>query len=99
MLNIYPAGSDVSSPYSIGRENTVWGVSLMADYLWFDGFTSTFQDKLFKGYDMEIHNKIFYTTVCSCILSFTGHLLQAILCSSSSRLLLRHCVAFNCSFN
>lgn len=38
----------------------------------FDGFTSTFQDKLFKGYDMDIHNQIFYTTLCSCILSLSG---------------------------
>ena len=42
----------------------------------FDGFTSTFQDKLFKGYNMEIHNQIFYTTLCSCVLSFTGLILQ-----------------------
>ncbi|XP_071720681.1 UDP-galactose/UDP-glucose transporter 5B-like [Rutidosis leptorrhynchoides] len=42
----------------------------------FDGFTSTFQDKLFKGYDMGIYNQIFYTTLCSCILSLTGLLLQ-----------------------
>ncbi|KAF9598873.1 hypothetical protein IFM89_032727 [Coptis chinensis] len=42
----------------------------------FDGFTSTFQDKLFKGYDMEIHNQIFYTTLCSCILSLSGLILQ-----------------------
>lgn len=48
----------------------------MLGYLGFDGFTSTFQDKLFKGYDMEIHNQIFYTTLCSCILSLTGLLLQ-----------------------
>lgn len=44
----------------------------------FDGFTSTFQDKLFKGYDMEIHNQIFYTTSCSCILSLIGKLLIVI---------------------
>ncbi|KAL0824127.1 hypothetical protein Bca101_047804 [Brassica carinata] len=68
-------GDDVS-PYNKGRENTVWGVSLMAGYLGFDGFTSTFQDKLFKGYNMEIHNQIFYTTLCSCVLSFTGLTLQ-----------------------
>ncbi|PKI74320.1 hypothetical protein CRG98_005296 [Punica granatum] len=61
---LYPAGSDFS-PYSRGRENTVWGVSLMIGYLGFDGFTRTFQDKLFKGYDMEIHNQIFCTTLCS----------------------------------
>ncbi|MED6181850.1 UDP-galactose/UDP-glucose transporter 5 [Stylosanthes scabra] len=72
---LYPAGTEMN-PYSRGRENTVWGVLLMVGYLGFDGFTSTFQDKLFKGYDMEIHNQIFYTTVCSCILSFTGLILQ-----------------------
>ncbi|WZZ31417.1 hypothetical protein YC2023_014818 [Brassica napus] len=72
---LFPAGDDVS-PYNKGRENTVWGVSLMAGYLGFDGFTSTFQDKLFKGYNMEIHNQIFYTTLCSCVLSFTGLTLQ-----------------------
>ncbi|KAL5156918.1 UDP-galactose/UDP-glucose transporter 5B [Glycine soja] len=72
---LYPAGADMS-PYSRGRENTVWGVLLMVGYLGFDGFTSTFQDKLFRGYDMEIHNQIFYTTLCSCILSLTGLILQ-----------------------
>ncbi|XWS28889.1 hypothetical protein CRYUN_Cryun25bG0110500 [Craigia yunnanensis] len=72
---LFPAGTDIS-PYSKGRENTVWGVSLMVGYLGFDGFTSTFQDKLFKGYDMEIHNQIFYTTLCSCVLSLTGLILQ-----------------------
>ncbi|PKI36397.1 hypothetical protein CRG98_043179 [Punica granatum] len=72
---LYPDGTDIS-PYRRGRENTIWGVSLMIGYLGFDGFTSTFQDKLFKGYDMEIHNQIFYTTLCSCFLSFTGLVLQ-----------------------
>ncbi|XWS53180.1 hypothetical protein CRYUN_Cryun11dG0135700 [Craigia yunnanensis] len=72
---LFPAGTDIS-PYSTGRENTVWGVSLMVGYLGFDGFTSTFQDKLFKGYNMEIHNQIFYTTLCSCVLSLTGLILQ-----------------------
>ncbi|PSR95140.1 UDP-galactose/UDP-glucose transporter like [Actinidia chinensis var. chinensis] len=72
---LYPAAGEIS-PYNRGRESTVWGISLMIGYLGFDGFTSTFQDKLFKGYDMEIHNQIFYTTLCSCILSLTGLLLQ-----------------------
>ncbi|KAJ4725889.1 UDP-galactose/UDP-glucose transporter like [Melia azedarach] len=72
---LFPAGSELS-PYSRGRENTVWGVSLMVGYLGFDGFTSTFQDKLFKGYNMEIHNQIFYTTLCSCVLSLTGLILE-----------------------
>lgn len=72
---LYPGAADLN-PYSRGRENTVWGVSLMVGYLGFDGFTSTFQDKLFKGYDMEIHNQIFYTTLCSCVLSLMGLILQ-----------------------
>nr|CAB3459998.1 unnamed protein product [Digitaria exilis] len=47
---LYPASMDVS-PFNKGRESTIWGVSLMLGYLGFDGFTSTFQDKLFKGAD------------------------------------------------
>ncbi|KAK8943668.1 UDP-galactose/UDP-glucose transporter 5 [Platanthera guangdongensis] len=79
---LYPASGDIN-PYQKGRESTVLGVSLMIGYLGFDGFTSTFQDKLFKGYDMEIHNQIFYTTLCSTFLCFPvlvyrGHLLLAI---------------------
>ncbi|ESW04108.1 hypothetical protein PHAVU_011G067700 [Phaseolus vulgaris] len=72
---LYPAGTDIS-PYGRGRENTVWGVLLMIGYLGCDGFTSTFQDKMFKGYNMEIHNQIFYTTLCSCVLSLTGLIIQ-----------------------
>ncbi|KAK4789021.1 hypothetical protein SAY86_020340 [Trapa natans] len=72
---LYPNGSDIN-PYNKGRENTIWGVSLMIGYLGFDGFTSTFQDKLFKGYNMEIHNQIFYTSLLSCFISFTGLILQ-----------------------
>ncbi|EPS70730.1 hypothetical protein M569_04031, partial [Genlisea aurea] len=72
---LFQADGD-KSPYSSGRESTVWGVSFMIGYLGFDGFTSTFQDKLFKGYDMEIHNQIFYTTLCSCVISLTGLILQ-----------------------
>ncbi|XP_074303553.1 UDP-galactose/UDP-glucose transporter 5B-like [Silene latifolia] len=72
---LYPAADDIN-PYSNGKESSVWGVSLMVGYLGFDGFTSTFQDKLFKGYNMEIHNQIFYTTLCSCVLSLSGLILQ-----------------------
>ncbi|KAI4334481.1 hypothetical protein L6164_019169 [Bauhinia variegata] len=72
---LYPAEFDMS-PYNRGGENTVWGILLMIGYLGFDGFTSTFQDKMFKSYDMEIHNQIFYTTLCSCVLSLTGLFVQ-----------------------
>ncbi|KAJ0611161.1 putative UAA transporter [Helianthus annuus] len=78
-ITLYPSatgGASELSPYRKERESTVWGVSLMIGYLGFDGFTSTFQDKLFKGYDMGIYNQIFYTTLCSCILSLTGKFLH-----------------------
>uniref|UniRef100_A0A1D1Z1M1 UDP-galactose/UDP-glucose transporter 5 n=1 Tax=Anthurium amnicola TaxID=1678845 RepID=A0A1D1Z1M1_9ARAE len=78
---LYPASTDISL-YNTGRENTVWGIFLMVGYLGFDGFTSTFQDNLFKGYDMEIHNQIFYTTFCSCLLSLSGLVLQGHLLSA-----------------
>ncbi|KMZ70613.1 UDP-galactose/UDP-glucose transporter 5B [Zostera marina] len=90
---LYPASSQ-SNPYS-ERENTVWGMSLMIGYLGFDGFTSTFQDKLFKGYDMEIHNQIFYTTLCSCFFSLTGLILQGQLFSAID-FVIRH---ENCLFD
>ncbi|WOL14855.1 hypothetical protein Cni_G23636 [Canna indica] len=78
---LYPASTDIT-PYNTGRESTIWGVSLMLGYLGFDGFTSTFQDKLFRGYEMEIHNQIFYTTICSCLLSLCGLILQGHLLSA-----------------
>mmetsp|Transcript_42341 Transcript_42341/g.135571 ORF Transcript_42341/g.135571 Transcript_42341/m.135571 type:complete len:353 (-) Transcript_42341:28-1086(-) len=49
-----------------------YGLLLMIGYLGFDGFTSTFQDKLFKGYSMSMYNQILYVTACSSILSVGG---------------------------
>ncbi|KAG9454671.1 hypothetical protein H6P81_007575 [Aristolochia fimbriata] len=72
---LYPPAFDIN-PYNSRRENTVWGVFLMTGYLGFDGFTSSFQEKLFKGYEMEIHNQIFFTSLCSLLLSFSGLVLQ-----------------------
>ncbi|XP_078436062.1 UDP-galactose/UDP-glucose transporter 5-like isoform X2 [Wolffia australiana] len=83
-----PASTGIG-PYGSERESTAWGVFLMAGYLGFDGFTSTFQDKLFRGYDMEIHNQIFYTTICSCVLSSTGLVLQGHL-FPAAEFVLRH---------
>lgn len=72
---LYPAGREVSL-YATGKESTVWGILLMAGYLGFDGFTSTFQDKLFKGYSMDIYNQVFYVTLCSSFISMIGLLAQ-----------------------
>lgn len=53
-------------------DSSIWGLLLMLGYLGFDGFTSTFQDKLFKGYQMTTYNQILYTTLWSSILSLFG---------------------------
>jgi adenosine 3'-phospho 5'-phosphosulfate transporter B2 len=44
----------------------------MFGYLSFDGFTSTFQDKLFKGYQMSIYNQIMYVQAFSAGFSTLG---------------------------
>lgn len=49
--------------------SSLFGVALMAGYLGFDGFTSTSQDALFKGYDMTIFNQMLYITAFSATFS------------------------------
>ncbi|KAI7845535.1 hypothetical protein COHA_000958 [Chlorella ohadii] len=53
-------------------DSSVFGLMLMLGYLGFDGFTSTFQDKLFKGYQMTIYNQILYVTSFSATFSLLG---------------------------
>lgn len=48
---------------------SVVGLTLMVGYLGFDGFTSTFQDKLFKGYQMETYNQMLWVTFWSSLIS------------------------------
>jgi adenosine 3'-phospho 5'-phosphosulfate transporter B2 len=47
----------------------MYGIALMLGYLGFDGFTSTFQDKLFKGYQMETYNQMLWVNFSSAIIS------------------------------
>jgi solute carrier family 35 (adenosine 3'-phospho 5'-phosphosulfate transporter), member B2 len=50
----------------------LFGGLLMLGYLMFDGFTSTFQDKLFSGYHMTTFNQVLYVSMWSAILSCSG---------------------------
>lgn len=51
-------------------ESDSWiGLVLMLGYLAFDGFTSTFQEKLFAGYSMSIYNQMLYVNLCSSIMA------------------------------
>ena len=52
--------------------SSVWGLGLMLGYLGFDGFTSTFQDKLFTGYKMSVYNQMLYTNTFSAAMSLVG---------------------------
>jgi adenosine 3'-phospho 5'-phosphosulfate transporter B2 len=74
-------------------DSSVYGCLLMLGYLGFDGFTSTFQDKLFKGYQMTTYNQILYTTLCSAVLSaFGGCLYPVPAVAPGSCITTTHCV-------
>ena len=49
--------------------DSVYGLGLMGAYLFSDAFTSTFQEKLFKGYEMSTYNQMLYVNLCSAIIS------------------------------
>ena len=48
---------------------SMYGCALMLGYLGCDGFTSTLQDRLFKGYSMETFNQMLWVTGCSAAIS------------------------------
>ena len=45
---------------------------MMGGYLFFDGFTSVFQEILFRGYKMSTYNQMLYVNLCSGILTLAG---------------------------
>ena len=56
--------------YGHGAESdTPFGLILLSAYLMADGFTSTFQEKLFKGYTMSTYNQMLYVNASSAVLS------------------------------
>jgi len=55
-----------------GLGSAAWGVGLMAGYLAADGFTSTVQEKMFRGYSMTTYNQVLFTSLCSTALSSFG---------------------------
>lgn len=65
-------GSITSKHAKKSAETSIYGVMLMLGYLGFDGFTSTFQDKLFKGYQMETYNQMLYVNAFSACVSIFG---------------------------
>lgn len=72
----------------------MFGCMLMVGYLGFDGFTSTWQDRMFKGYSMSVYNQILYVQLCSACVSFTSLIAFGQVCigpcSSHAQLLPQH---------
>ncbi len=60
---------ETTSKAAEGPSTGIYGIALMLGYLGFDGFTSTFQDKLFKGYQMETYNQMLWVNFCSAVIS------------------------------
>eukprot|EP00775_Hariotina_reticulata_P005422 gene5422-5655_t len=54
------------------KNSSLYGILLMVGYLSADGYTSTFQQKMFKGYQMTSYNQVLYTSMCSMALSSFG---------------------------
>lgn len=68
---IFLMTGDIKSKHA-DSDSSLFGIMLMLGYLGFDGFTSTFQDKLFKGYQMTIYNQILYVQSFSAGFSILG---------------------------
>jgi len=68
------------------KSDSAYGLLLMGGYLFCDGFTSVFQERLFKGYSMSTYNQMLYVNLCSAAISFSmllvsGELFPSILFS------------------
>lgn len=63
---------DTKSRVAQDKNSSLYGILLMVGYLSADGFTSTFQQKMFKGYHMTSYNQVLYVSLCSIVLSSAG---------------------------
>merc|ERR1719440_964358 len=56
--------------------NSSYGLMLLGGFLALDGFTSTFQEKLFKEHSTSKYNQMLYINLGSCVIS-SGTLLAS----------------------
>jgi adenosine 3'-phospho 5'-phosphosulfate transporter B2 len=61
-----------SSRLAHDRSSSVYGILLMLGYLSADGYTSTFQQRMFKGHAMTSYNQVLFVSLCSIALSSFG---------------------------
>merc|ERR1719183_2860765 len=57
----------ISSSHS--ANTSIYGLMLLLGFLALDGFTSTFQEKLFKEYETSKYNQMFYVNLGSITIS------------------------------
>lgn len=60
---------DISANHAKSKSDTPLGLLLLITYLFFDGFTSTSQEKLFKGYQMSSNHQMLMVGGCSAVIS------------------------------
>merc|ERR1719408_318549 len=65
---------DISSPND--KSNNIYGLALMLGFLLFDGFTSTFQEKLFKEHQTSKYNQMLYINLGSAFTSIISLLVS-----------------------
>lgn len=69
--SLFLLAGNIRAKYS-AEQSSVYGLALMMVYLAFDGFTSTFQEKLFRGYAMSTYNQMLFVNLTSASISFLG---------------------------
>jgi len=72
---LFVVGGD-TAPQQWQASDSLYGVLLIFGYLFFDGFTSTFQEKLFKDYNISSYNQMLYVNGTSAVLSLTYLLVE-----------------------
>lgn len=66
---------DISSKHA-GKGTSVYGLVLLLCFLGFDGFTSTFQEKLFKEHKTSKYNQMLYVNSGSAVVSLASLVLS-----------------------
>lgn len=68
-ITMFLASGPTGSPVPSTGEHSFVGVLLLLVFLAFDGFTSTFQEKLFREHNMSKYNQMFYINLGACLIS------------------------------
>merc|ERR1719324_1860236 len=82
--------------------NSTYGLALLGGFLALDGFTSTFQEKLFKEYTTTKYNQMLYINLGSCVISsgtliLSGKLADAIAFTTAHPMFLQDAMELSAS--